>query len=346
VTRIIGHADVTAILHMKECITLMRQTLAGLARGRVTMPARQHLALPHGSGTLGMMPAFLHDGPSLGIKVLTAFAGNEGTALDSHQGAVLLFDASNGRLLAVIDATAVTAIRTAAVSGVATELLSAPGSRELALLGTGTQAITHLDAMCAVRPIVRVRVWSRSRVRATELARQIRARGSVDAEAVGDAREAVEGAQIVCTTTSSREPVLEGAWLAPGTHVNAVGAAAPTRRELDSEAILRSALFVDRRESALREAGDVMIPLREGAITEAHIRAEIGELLVGLHPGRGDAAAITVFKSVGLAAEDVACARYLYDHAEAAGLGTDVSLGGARFVMPTSEGHAGIATRH
>jgi ornithine cyclodeaminase/alanine dehydrogenase-like protein (mu-crystallin family) len=200
----------------------------------------------------------------------------------------------------------------------------------LALLGSGVQAATHLEAMRHARPIERVRVWSRTPSRLNAFAQRASERHGLPVEACASAREAVEGADIVCTTTASREPVLLGEWLAAGTHINAVGASLPTARELDSSAMARARLIVDRRESALNEAGDFLLARREGAIGDDHIRGELGELLLGRVIGRTSKEEITLFKSLGLAIEDVAAAQHIYRRAKETGLGTWVELGGMR----------------
>jgi ornithine cyclodeaminase len=267
---------------------------------------------------------------SLGAKVISVFPGNDQTPYDSHIGVVLLFDAELGRLLAIMDASSITAIRTAAASGLATRLLAAPDAGDLALLGSGTQAMTHLDAMQCVRPLKRVRVWSRRPERAAAFASRASRRHEIAVEVMPSAREAVEGADLICTVTSSREPVLEGAWITEGAHINAVGAALPTARELDSEAVRRSRLFTDRRESLTNEAGEFLIPRREGVIGDDHVVGELAELLTGVVEGRRAPEDITLFKSLGLAIEDVASARHIYEKAVAGGTGIWVSLGGLR----------------
>jgi ornithine cyclodeaminase len=278
------------------------------------------------------MPAVLGTGPgaSLGAKIITVFPGNDATPYDSHIGVVLLFEAENGRLLAIADASSITAIRTAAVSGLATRLLANPDAGDLALLGAGVLALPHMDAMCSVRPIRRVRVWSRSAQRANDFARRARARHDTEVVVCESTNDAAEGADIICTITASRTPVLSGSWIAPGAHVNAVGASIRSARELDTAAVRTARLFVDRRESAMSEAGDFLIPRSEGAIDDTHIRGEIGELLRGSVAGRTARDDITLFKSLGLAVEDVAAVRHVYEKARAAGAGTPVAFGGLR----------------
>jgi len=327
---IVGQKDVPRLLPMRECIGVMETALAELARGEAILPLRSILWLPERIGALGLMPAALLPSKVLGVKAITFFHGNEATELDTHQGAVLLFEAERGRLLAIIDATSITAIRTAAVSGVATKLLARADAGDLALVGSGVQARTHLEAMLAVRPIRRVRVASRDFGRARTFADRESKRQGIAIEPTQTVESAVRGADLVCTATSSREPVVEGEWLAPGVHVNAVGSSVPSARELDTAAIARSRLFVDRRESAVNEAGDFLIPKKEGAIGDEHILGEIGEVAIGKIPGRRSPDEITLFKSLGLAVEDVASAAHIYEKAKASGEGRWIELGGAR----------------
>jgi ornithine cyclodeaminase len=328
--RIIGQADVPALLPMAECVELMSEALRRLAEGDAVQPLRSVVRLPGRAGLLATMPAYLGSPPTVGVKVITVFLANHGTPLDSHQGAVLLFDAENGSLVAVIDATSITGIRTAAVSAAATDALARPQAATLAVLGSGVQASAHIAAMRVVRPIALVLVWSRDPGRARAFADRESARHRIPIQAASTAREAIQGAAIVCAATSAATPVLHGEWLAPGSHVNAAGACVPTSRELDTPAVVRSRLFVDRRESALSEAGDIVIPIREGAIGPDHIVAEIGDVLVGRAEGRRSAEEITLFKSLGLAIEDLAAARHVYARAVEAGVGAKVELGGAR----------------
>jgi ornithine cyclodeaminase len=288
------------------------------------------IRLPDSPNIFALMPAYLGEPRSVGVKVLTVFPVNHGTPFDAHQGAVLLFEADHGRLLAILDATMVTAIRTAAVSAVATRLLAREDADELAIIGAGTQGRMHLEAMTVVRPVRRVRVWSRTTEHARSLAQYAREKFDLQAEVCSTPARAVERASIVCTTTASPTPVLEGDWLRMGAHVNAVGACIPTTRELDTAAVRRARLYVDRRESALAEPGDILVPLAEGAIGRDHIVAEIGELLLdrGAQLGRRNDDDITLFKSLGLAVEDLAAAHHVYHKASASGVGSWIALGG------------------
>lgn len=322
---------------MGECIEVMEGALRSLARGEALLPLRTVMRLPSSTNAFALMPSVRTEGSgdearteAIAAKIITVFPGNDRTPYDSHIGVVLLFEAEHGRLLAIMDASSITAIRTAAVSGLATRLLARPDATQLAILGAGTQAMTHLDAMCCVRDIQHVRVWSRRPEKAQELAKRARAKHSCSIDVSASAREAVEGAHVVCTVTASRTPVLEGNWLAPGTHVNAVGASLAHARELDTDAVQRAFVYVDRRESALAEAGDILIPISEGAITAEHIRGELGQLLVGAVPGPEHTDNVTLFKSLGIAIEDLASAQHLYKRATMTETGTWVTIGGMR----------------
>jgi ornithine cyclodeaminase/alanine dehydrogenase-like protein (mu-crystallin family) len=331
--RIITEKEVPGLLPMHECMDVMAGALSTLARGGAILPLRPLMRIPQKAGILGMMPAYMETPDALGVKIITVFNGNHGTEYDSHQGVVLLFEADHGSIVAVIDASSVTAIRTAAVSGVATRLLARADAHDLCIIGSGVQARTHLEAMLVARPVTRVRVWSRNADSARAFARAESTRHGIVVEAFESAPRAVEGADIICTTTSSREPVLQGEWIAPGAHINAVGSSTSTARELDSAAVVRASLYVDRRESTLNEAGDFLIPRSEGLIGDAHILAELGELLLGTHNGRESAEEITLFKSLGLAVEDVAAAHHIYERAVERGVGTTVEMGGKRSAL-------------
>jgi ornithine cyclodeaminase/alanine dehydrogenase-like protein (mu-crystallin family) len=288
------------------------------------------MRMPDASGFLGVMPGQIdadggRDG-ALGMKAVSVFPGNASRGIDTHQGAVLLFESDTGRLSALMDGATITAIRTAAVSGVATELLARPDATELAILGAGVQARTHLDAIAAVRPLRRVRVWSRNPEHAAELVKASAARYGAAIEAVPSAEAAVRGADVVATVTASPQPVLQRAWVKDGAHINAVGSSIPSTREIDTATMTAARLFVDRRESALNEAGDLLMPMREGAFGADHIQAELGEVIIGSDPGRRSAAELTLFKSLGLAVEDVAAAAFILKRAQETGIGQTVRM--------------------
>lgn len=323
-TVFIGQDEVRELLPMDECIDAVRGALANLARGDGIQPLRPVMWLPDKIGALGMMPGYLGSIETVGIKTITVFPGNAGTEYDSHQGTVMLFDATNGRLKAVIDATEITAIRTAAASAVATDHLARADSSVLAVLGAGVQGRAHVRAIPLVRPIEEIRVWTRTPESAQTLADEgrVRVAGSVD--------EAVAGADIVCTTTASPDPILFGSQLEPGMHINAVGSSVPFARELDSDAMERSRIFVDRRESALNESGDFLIAQADGVVTEDDIVAEVGDVIMGSHPGRETESDITLFESLGLAVEDLAAGDLVYRNALASEKGVGIEFGGIR----------------
>jgi ornithine cyclodeaminase len=327
---VINQSEVRQLLPMGECINLMAEAFKALARGDASNPPRQAMWLPDKTGLLGMMPACTGNSNLMGLKAVSVFPGNQGTEFDSHQGVVLLFETAHGRLLSILDATAITAIRTAAVSGAATRLLAREDADRLAILGSGVQARSHLEAMLLVRSIKQVKVWSRTYAHAVSFAKQIREQRGIQAEAIASAREAVEGTHLICTTTAASEPVLMGEWIASGAHINAVGSSTALARELDAAAVVKSRLFVDWRPSAVHEAGDFIVPKKDGIIGDDHIKGEIGEILLGRISGRESSEEITLFKSVGLAVEDVAAADYVYRKAVEGNKGLWVELGGQR----------------
>jgi ornithine cyclodeaminase len=318
---VLSHDDVKRLLPMENCIELMAEALTDLARGESWQPLRFVVRPPDEQSLMGLMPAH-HSSPraAYGLKTVCIFPGNPARGLDPHQGGVMLFDGETGELRALIDASAVTSIRTAAVTGVATRALARDDSRVLAIIGSGVQARPHLEAMATVRPFEQARVWSRTPAHAQAFAAEAEAPFPV--EAVETAEAAVRGADVVVTVTSSPEPVVERGWLAPGAHVNAVGSSIPTARELDSATIAAAAVFVDRRESTLNESGEYLRAIEEEGIGPDHIRAELGEVLVGSYEGRRSDDELTVFISLGLAVEDLAAAEYLYQRARDDGVGS------------------------
>jgi len=316
--RILDEHDVRRLLPMGECIEVMAAALASLARGELHNPLRFVVRPPGESSLLGLMPAHRSaPSPLYALKAVAIFPENSARGLDPHQGFVALFDGVTGETRAIMNAGAITAVRTAAVSGVATRLLAREDARTLAILGAGFQAAAHLDAMRAVRDFDRVLMWSRTPGRAAAFD---------GVEEAATAEEAVRDADVVVTATSAAEPILARAWLKPGAHVNAIGSSIPTTRELDTATMVEGSLFVDRRESTINEAGDYLFPFREGAITPEAIRGELGEVLIGAVAGRRSEDELTVFKSLGLAVEDLAAAEHVLARAEAENAGSVVSL--------------------
>jgi len=326
----LSHRDVLAALQPEECAAAMAAVLAEHARGETYLPLRSVMAPPGAAGFLGLMPGWRaadHDGgAAFALKAVCIMPGNPARGLDAHQGLVTLFDGESGVPTAILDASAVTAVRTAAVTAVATGLLARGDARVLAILGAGTQARAHLRALAGVRDFAQIRVYAPTRAHAQALVEQAgAARG--EAGVAASAEEAVRDADVVVTVTSAREPVLQRAWLKPGAHVNAVGASTPRARELDTATVAASALFCDSRESLRNEAGEFRLAISEGLIAgDDHVRAELGEVLAGTAPGRRDAGELTLFRSLGLAIEDLAAAEHAVAVATQRGIGTEVEL--------------------
>jgi ornithine cyclodeaminase len=326
---ILSHQDVLAALPPPECAQTMAAVLAEQARGETFMPLRSVMMPPGAAGFMGLMPGW-RGGPSggaFGLKAVCIMPGNPARGLDAHQGHVTLFDSQTGRPTAILDASAITEIRTAAVTAVATSTLAPPQARTLAILGAGTQARAHLLALARVRDFEQVTVYAPTQAHARALAEQDTGSGTPKVSVAATAQDAVRDADVVVTATSSREPVLRRDWLKPGAHVNAVGASTPRSREIDTATVAASALFCDSRESLRNEAGEFQLAVAEGLITGAeHVRAELGEVLAGTAPGRRDSAELTLFRSLGLAIEDLAAAQCAVAAAREAGLGTEVEL--------------------
>jgi ornithine cyclodeaminase len=318
--RVISGPEARALLPMADAIGLMADVLAALSAHRAHVPLRSAMPVGPGGNRLGLMPGVLEHPAVFGIKLLSLFPQNAAAGLSSHLGLVALFEAHHGQPVALLEASALTAIRTAAVSAVATRLLAREDAGDLALLGAGEQAASHLEALRLVRPIRRVRVWSRTPGHAHAFA-EIHG-----VEAVDSVASAVVGADIICTLTGAREPILLGDQVAAGVHINAVGACVPTAAEVDTALVVKSRYIVDLRASAEAEAGEYLTAMEAGAIAPDHIAAELGEIVAGLKPARQDNGEITLFKSLGLAAEDLAAAQFILDRARALGVGQSVRL--------------------
>jgi ornithine cyclodeaminase len=306
---------------MSDCIEAMADILAAHARGEVYQPLRSVAIPPDGGGFIGLMPAQSPDAYSL--KSLVVIPDNTKRGLDSHQGTVTLFDGETGIPTALLSASAITSIRTAAVSALATRLLAREDASELAVLGAGVQARSHLQSLRLVRDFARVRVYARTPEHVQRLVDEV----DFPVEIADSAEGAVRGADVVVTATNSREPVLEHEWLKEGAHVNAVGASMPSARELHIATVAAASLFPDNRESLENEAGEFIQATREGAIPgQDHVKAELGEVAAGLHPGRTAQTELTLFRSLGLGIEDLAAAQVAVAHARANGAGTEVDL--------------------
>ncbi|MBZ0130092.1 MAG: ornithine cyclodeaminase family protein [Rhodobacteraceae bacterium] len=311
---VIGAGEVRALLSMRDAIEIVEAAMIAVADGKANMPLRNVMEVG-GVNRLGIMPGALSgDAPTYGVKLISLFPGNPARGLSSHIGAMVMFDPETGAPAAVIDADALTAIRTAAASAAATRALAREDARVLALIGTGEQAEAHLAAIPLVRDIAEVRVTGRTPDRAAAFCDRMRADyPHLPLHPAASVAEAVRGADIVCTLTASPEVVLLGRNITPGTHVNAVGASIPTMQEIDAELVLKSRLFVDYLASALAQAREIMDALASGAMADGHILGEIGALYAGRIKGRLAAGDITLYRSLGVAAQDLACAAAIID---------------------------------
>ncbi|HEX3395087.1 MAG TPA: ornithine cyclodeaminase family protein [Steroidobacteraceae bacterium] len=319
--RILRGPDVRELLPMSECIDLMRTTMIAVSEGRVVLPLRSILVMPGDRGMMGMMPGYLAEPECFGVKLVSLIPRNKPPHYSSHLGLVLLFEPEHGRPVALLDAAEITATRTAAASGLATRLLARTDAGDLALLGAGEQARSHLEAMLNVRALRRIRVWARDRGKAKQFAEVEGARHRLPIETSVTVPEAVAGADIICTTTKAREPILQGDWLTPGVHLNVVGSSIAAAAEIDTPAVAKARFFVDCRNSTINEGGEYLRALREGVITPEHILGEIGEVANGSKEGRRSPSDVTLYKSLGIAPQDLASAHYVLEKARAAGAG-------------------------
>jgi ornithine cyclodeaminase len=324
---VLNSHQIKQLLPIVDCIELMADALSALARDEVHQPLRTIVRPPNARGLLGLMPAYRSgERGAFGLKAICVFPENPAQGKDAHQGAVTLFSRETGELLALMNASEITAIRTAAVSAVATRLLAREDAPELAIIGAGVQARSHLTALASVRAIKRARVCARTFDHAQQLAEEAQANFSFPIEPVRSNEEAVSEADIIVTATSSLEPVINKEWISSGAHINAIGTHSPHSREIDSATMAAARIFADRRESVLNESGDYLLAAKEGVVTPESILGEIGELLLGKISGRTSESEITLFKSLGLAIEDVVSADYLYAKARQTDVGTWVDF--------------------
>jgi len=275
---------------------------------------------------VGVMPAFIPEPAALGTKVVSVFGSNTAVGLPTHLATIVLLDPMTGELLSIMDGRFITEARTAAVSAVSVRHLALRDASRLAIIGSGVQARSHLEAVALVRDLREVRVWSRSLDKRAAFAREMRSRVDAPVTVAASAQDAVDGADLIVLATSSREPVVRSEWIVDGAHVCAVGACRPDQREMDAELVGRGRLFVDSRTGALAEAGDIVMPLKAGVFDETHLAGELGEVVMGTVAGRASATEVTIFKSLGMAVEDVAAAHLAYIKAAERGLGRGIVL--------------------
>jgi alanine dehydrogenase len=321
---LLTESDVRALLPMRELIPAMQAALVAFSTGRVEQPLRTVLEVSESKAFFGVMPAYLPDRGALGTKLVTVFGSNLDRGLPSHLATIVLLDSTTGELRAVMDGRYITEARTAAVSAVSAQLLSRPEASTLAMIGTGVQARSHLEALGLVRELRELRVWSPTPSHREDFAREAGRNHQMKINVANSAEEAVSGADLVALVSSSRQPVVRSEWIADGAHICAVGACRPDQREMDSSLVRRARLFVDSRKGALAEAGDIVIPIGEGVIDAMHIAGELGEVAAGTIAGRTTASEVTLFKSLGMAVEDVAAAHLAFERAAVRGLGRGV----------------------
>lgn len=318
--------DVRAVLPMPDLITAMEGALAAFSAGAVRQPVRSVIEVGEDRAFFGIMPAALDDPPAVGAKLVTVFDRNHQIGLPSHLATIVLLDHATGALVAILDGRYITEARTAAVSAVSVKHLACPSAGVLAIIGTGVQARSHLDAIRHVRRLTDVRVWSPNASHREAFAAGMSEATALPVRAAGSAAAAIRGADLIVLATSSRTPVIDDAGVAAGAHVAAVGACRPDQREMPTALVARARIFVDSRAAARQEAGDLLIPIQEGAFGEEHVGAELGDVVAGRAAGRTGAEQVTIFKSLGLAVEDVVAARLAVTRARAAGLGQPFSV--------------------
>ncbi len=323
---ILSAAQVQSLIDMGEAIDAVERALVEFSGGAAVMPVRVSTQVPSHSGLMLSMPAFLGRTDALGSKIVTVYKDNPRQGLPTILAAVVVNDPQTGKVLALMDGTYLTAIRTAAASGVATRHLASPGPKVLAILGAGVQGQSHLWAMRQIAQVTRARIYNRTRAKAEAFKTAHEPRFRIPIDIVESAEAAVRGADLIVLATTAAAPIVKWEWLKPGCHINAVGSHSPAARELDSDTVAHARVVVDSREANFAECGDVLIPLQEARITREQVADEIGEVAAGSKRGRTSPTQVTLFKSVGIAVEDVAAANLIYRKALAKGVGTTVEL--------------------
>jgi ornithine cyclodeaminase/alanine dehydrogenase-like protein (mu-crystallin family) len=313
--RLIDGEEVARRLTYERCIPIIRDAMIAFSRGETKQTLRTIIPLSEGR-LFGIMPGAMGAHAVFGAKLISVFHGNFARGVPSHQGVVVLFDPDSGAPVCIVDATEITAIRTAAASAVATDALARKDSRRLAILGYGEQAGTHAHAISKIHQLESITVWGRSLERAGTFAERIQAEFGIQATASANVQEAVCHADIICTVTSASEPILKGEWVRPGTHLNLVGSSHAGPAEADNDLVVRSRFFVDSREGVLQQGAEFLRAKNAGLVDDNHIVAEIGQVLAGDVEGRRSENEITVYKSLGHVVQDLATAWALYSQPE------------------------------
>lgn len=318
---LLSEADVRAVLSMDALIDATETALNAFSAGGVRQPLRSVVEVGQGHAFFGSMPAYVERPAALGTKLVTVYHSNLDRGLPSHLATIVLLDPETGGLQAILDGRYITEARTAAASAVSTKYLARPDARVLGIIGSGVQARSHLEALLRVRSFERIQIWSRDPKHVAAFIDETAPQIAAQLVPASSARDAVQGADVIALVSAAREPVVRREWIAEGTHLCAVGACRPDQREMDTALVRDARVYVDSVAGALAEAGDLVIPIREGAIDASHIVAEVGNVVGGRAKGRRSATEITVFKSLGMAVEDVAAARLAWERASERGLG-------------------------
>ncbi len=323
---VISEKQVRDLLDLDELIAALEQAHVQFSAGRVVMPVRLVVPLPEIQGRITSMPAFMSEGKALGIKIISYFRDNPGQGLPPILATISLYSAETGKLEVLMDGVYITAIRTACASAMATKALARPETPVLGVLGAGTQARTHIRALSRVRSIERVLIWSPTRTSAIYVKEELEDEMGFPIQPQESAEAVVREADILTAVTDAAEPILDAKWLKPGVHINAVGSHRPDAREMGSDTVRRATVVVDSIDAINTECGDILLAVKEGAVTSDHVRGEIGEVLAGAKPGRTREDEITLYKSVGIAAQDVAAASLVYRRALEQGVGAEVAM--------------------
>lgn len=339
--RVLNRSQVEQALPFHACMQAMREAMQRTSAGACTLPLRQFMPIPERAGKLGLMPGYLGgDADCFGVKIVSKYERPANDPHGSHVGAVMIFEAATGLPIGLLEGGALTAVRTAAMTAVATDVLARPQARTLLIIGTGEEAWTHARALQYARPFTALRIWGRSSQHAHTLQQRLQHwRATADergdpfligaaprVEIVDDLSRACADADVICTLTSAKSPILLGDWLNAGCHLNLVGSAIASTAEADTRVVARSRFFVDYRPAALAAAGELLNAIAEGLVTEDHIAAEIGDVLAERQPGRLSASDITVYKSLGVTTQDLAAGVLALNHARADGIGHDIAL--------------------
>lgn len=324
--RILSEKEVRALLEIEELVSVLEKAHVEFSTGKVVMPVRLVVPLPQIKGRITSMPAYLGEANALGIKIISYFQENPKQGLPAILATISLYGTDTGKPLVVMDGAYITAVRTACASAMATKALANEKTPVLGVVGAGIQARTHIRALSKVRQIERVLIYSPSGRSAPLVKQELEGEIGIDITVVDSVEAAVREADLIATVSTAPDPILNGAWLKPGVHINAVGSHRPDLREIDPATIKRSSVFVDSREAIQSECGDILLAIKDGVITMEHVRAEIGEVLAGAKQGRSRPDEITMYKSVGIAVQDVATAQLVYQRALERNVGTEVEL--------------------